>query len=260
MPDNTNGLPFLTDSLFSISEAVLSTNNEYERDRWGALLEMEINGLRVNDYVIIFSYIEPNDEGYSLCDLEGICHLEDLFVRAKYFHNCYYEGMPVVYHIDIPKQLKNRPSKVCKLLDQYYTPPKDFISTPPSDILPIITKKSAYESGREWAWFDQTLFLTQSTRKRTGLMKSREVFDESVSGIFQTMKINVRNVALKHYDSNESLIQNIESNIRSAKIQDIEFAIESKKRDLEKLKADVIATEESIMDLYSELNVVKTLG
>lgn len=217
MSDQAKGISDLIDNLFDMSDLVLSTDDLDDRDRWGGGIGMEIRGLRVNDLVLLFSYIEATEENHTMCELEEITDLSNLFERAKYNHSCYYEDLPIVFEIDTPKELKNRSAKVSKLLDQYYEPINDFIPTPPSDILPVISKQGTYESGKEWAWFDQTLYLTQSIKERTGLTKFKDNFDESIKDIFRMLKINVEEMPLRVYNPDVSLFQNIKANIRSVK-------------------------------------------
>jgi len=249
----------LTEDLFDISDEILSTDNIYERDNWGAVLGMEVLGLRLNNYSLIFSYIEvhEDEEGDTLCDLEEITEIENLLDRAKYFHDCYYDDLPVDYKIESPKDLKNRSSRVCKLLDQHYAPVNDFISTPPSVILPIITKKNTYESGKEWAWFNKTLYLTQTIKKRS-LYNSRDEFDNSLFTIFNLLKFDVKKVSLTGYDDRKSLIDNIKESIHIQQVRVIEQAIRSKSSELEAQKEKVNDLEKSLASLNDELGMLRS--
>ena len=110
-----------------------------------------------------------------------------------------------------------------------------------------------YESGKKWAWHDNTLYLTQSERS----YKSTK-FDQSLEDIFKLLHIRVEKVTLAHYNTDISLIHNIKTKIKMAKILDLERSIETKVRDLGKLKSEVKDVEEEIMDLHSELDVIRT--
>ena len=249
----------LTNDLFNISEVVLSTDNTEQRDRWGAVLGMEVLGLRINDCSIIFSHIavDDSDEGDSMRELEEVTVIENLFDRTKYIHDCYYEGLDVYYQIEDPRDLKNRSAKVCKLLDQYYSPIKEFIPTPPSVILPIITKNNTYESGREWAWFNKTLYLTQSIKKR-GLYNSHDEFDNSLFNILSWLKFEVKKVNLIGYDNELSLIENIKKTIHFQQLRDIEQLIHSKSSELELLMNKAGDLEQSIAALNIELGILRS--
>lgn len=258
----------LTDDLFYMSDVILSTDNIYERDRWGSVLGMEISGLRINDYALIFSHIgvdESEDskedefevsEG-SMLELEECTNLENLFVRAKYHHDCYYDGFPVQYTIEDPSDLKNQSAIVGKRLDELYKPQKNFIPTPPSEILPIITKKNTFESGTEWAWFNKTLYLTQSIKIR-GLYNSRDEFDDSLANIFESIKFNVKKVSLIGYNADLSLIENIKKTTFLNQVRNIEQSIYSKSQELKSLKVKVSDLEKSIAALNNELDLLKS--
>ena len=259
MKNQKNSLYDLSDILFGMSELVLSSNNDSERDRWGATLGIEIFALRINDYAIIFSYIEvdEDEEGDTLCELEECCKIDSLFERAKIHHDAYYDYLDVVYAKDNPKKLKNQCSKLCKLLDTYYEPEENLIATYPSEVLKIITKKSVHESGREWAWFNQTLFLTQYKIQRS-LYNSHHIFDVSLSEIFNCLKYKVEKVTLIGNVNDLSIIENIKESVHIEKIRNLEKELNLKTSELLSLEKKVSEIESLITDLTLNLNRLKS--
>lgn len=249
--------------LYKLADLILETGSHNVQDRFGASIpDSRVYGLRMGKHVLLYLHMEVDDPTiYPDCDdeifeFEGRVELDHVMSKAEWSHNSYNDGFPISYHITGAGDLKDKTEQALKILDDHYKPLDGLSPSLPSSVYQSITEHDEYESGREWAWNNSTLYLTQSVLKR-GYTSSAYKFDESLETIFSMLGFKTEKVKLDFYDSGKSLHENIQANKKRKKIQEIEEKIDKKKENLAKTKAKVKRYEEAIMDLYDELNATK---
>lgn len=202
---------------------------------------------------MIQQYISDDE----IFEFEGRFELDQVMSKAEWSHNLYNEGYPISYHITDVENLEDKTEQVLKILDDHYKHLDGLSPTLPSVVFQSISGNDEYESGKEWAWKDNTLYLTQSVSKRVGMTRGAYKFDDSLGSIYSMLGFNTEKVKLDFYDSGKSLHENIRANKKHKQIQEIEGKINKKKEKLAKTEAKVKRYEEAIMDLYVELNAIK---
>jgi len=92
--------------------------------------------------------------------------------------------------------LKDLTGRIARCAENRYEPEEGIQQTPPSEILHALRTGLEEAGTNRWTWFDGKIHITASKKKRVGLCRQDNVFDDSLGEILRTLGFKVKELKL----------------------------------------------------------------